>query len=56
MAAPSKNQRAGVKQEQKINKCERGHVRTWVNVAMRGRKNMRALCECDGYAPIGKER
>lgn len=52
----SKNQRSGPKQAQKPNLCAQGHERTWVNIAARGRKNMRPLCSCDGYAPIAKER
>jgi hypothetical protein len=52
----SKNQRAGAKQAQRENLCDKGHTRVWVRIANRGRMNMRALCECDGYTPITKER
>lgn len=54
MSAPSKNQRSGKKSVNKPNLCPKGHERTWVNYAARGRKNMRAVCICDGYSPITK--
>ena len=56
MSAPSKNQRSGPKVKQPVPTCPKGHVLTWVNIARRGRKNMQALCECDGYTPIRNER
>lgn len=56
MASPSKNQRSGPKLKQHVVLCDKGHERTWVNYAARGRKNMRAVCECDGYTPILNER
>lgn len=56
MSAPSKNQRSGPKSKQPKNLCPKGHERTWVNIARRGRKNMQALCECAGYAPITREK
>lgn len=52
----SKNQRSGPKLAQKENVCEKGHDRIWVNIAHRGRKDMRPLCACDGFAPISKEK
>lgn len=52
--AASKNQRSGPRHKQKPNLCAKGHERTWVNIAKRGRKNMQALCKCDGYSPITK--
>jgi hypothetical protein len=52
MATPSKNQRSGPKVKQAKRICPKGHEQTWVNYAARGRKNMRLVCECDGYAPI----
>jgi hypothetical protein len=56
MSAPSKNQRAGKRSVQPVLTCSKGHVKTWCNIAARGRKNMQALCECDGYTPIRNER
>jgi hypothetical protein len=56
MASPSKNQRSGPKVQTTALLCPKGHERTWVNIAARGRKNMTALCECDGYKPIVNER
>lgn len=56
MAAPSKNQRSGPKVKTKVATCMKGHAKTWVNYSARGRKNMLALCECDGYKPITTEK
>lgn len=50
----SKNQRSGPKVVPRMRACAKGHPLTWVNYAARGRKNMQALCECDGFRPIDK--
>lgn len=52
--AANKNQRAGKRSINKPNLCPKGHERTWVNIAKRGRKNMQPLCECDDFTPITK--
>ena len=54
MATPSKNQRSGKKSVQPVITCRKGHVKTWCNIAARGRKNMTPLCECDGFYPMSK--
>ncbi len=49
MGKPSKNQRSGVKQAQRVKKCGAGHE--MVNVLVAG-NGMRLACACSGYAPI----